>query len=317
MGLMGLATAKCGKEEMTIAIHIQKRAEDIDIERFSFKRLPMVQWTSPYGRRGVVVRLIYLISALICAILTGFGRFRKNGVIVLCYHGVSLKQKERFAWQMSKIRSRAVNFEKCGTKRRPYVSVTFDDAFSNLLDNALPVLEQYQIPATIFAVADNLGCPPRWVMPQGHPESTEMTMSVGQLVAISKNHLFRIGSHTLTHPELSRIRPDQLKTELIDSKHRLEQLLGNPIEDLALPFGSYNQVVLRVAQEAGYKRIYTLEPKPANPISEDLLIGRFSMSPDVWKIEFLLTCKGAYSWLHSWRRFVQFVRQRIAPIPDK
>ena len=260
-----------------------------------------------------MVRLIYMMCALVWAVLTGFGRFRRDGVVALCYHGVSAKQQERFAWQMNKIRSRVVDLAKCRASTSscaelPYVSVTFDDAFANLLDNALPVLEQYQIPATIFAVADNLGCLPRWEMPYGHPESIERTITAEQLVAISKNPLFRIGSHTLTHPDLAKIRPDQLKTELIGSKHRLEQLLGSPIEDLALPFGSYNIEVLITAQEAGYKRVYTVDAKPANPMSKDPVTGRFHMSPDVWKIEFLLTCSGAYTWLYPWRRLLRRIQ---------
>lgn len=277
---------------------------------------------TPYSRKGLVVRLVYMMCALVWAILTGFGRFRRDGVVVLCYHGVSAKQRERFAWQMSKIRSRVVDLTKCragasSCAELPYVSMTFDDTFANLMENALPILEQYQVPATIFAVADNLGCLPRWELPYGHPESTEMTMTAEQLVAVSKNPLFCIGSHTLTHPYLAKIRPDQLKKELIDSKRQLEQLLGNPIEDLALPFGSYNQEVFRTAREAGYRRIYTVDAKPVNPMSEDPVMGRFSMSPDVWKIEFLLTCSGAYTWLYPWRRFVRFIRQRTANILDR
>jgi peptidoglycan/xylan/chitin deacetylase (PgdA/CDA1 family)/lipid II:glycine glycyltransferase (peptidoglycan interpeptide bridge formation enzyme) len=255
-----------------------------------------------------------MMCALVWAILTGFGRFRRDGVVALCYHGVSAKQRERFAWQMSKIRSRVVDLAECRAStsscaKLPYVSMTFDDAFANLMENALPILEQYQIPATIFAVADNLGCLPRWEMPDGHPESTERTMTDEQLVTVSKNPLIRIGSHTLTHPDLTRIRPDQLKTELIDSKRRLEQLLGNPIEDLALPFGSYDQEVLRMAREAGYKRIYTVDTRPANPMSQEPVTGRFAMSPDVWKIEFILTCAGVYAWLYPWRRFIHRVKR--------
>jgi len=264
-------------------------------------------WPTPYSQKGLVIRLVYMMCALVWAVLTGFGRFRRDGIVVLCYHGVSAKQRERFAWQMSKIRSRVVDLAKCRAStsscaKLPYVSMTFDDAFANLMENALPILEQYQIPATIFAVADNLGCSPRWEMPYGHPESTEMTITAEQLVAVSKNPLFRIGSHTLTHPDLAKIRPEQLKIELTESKHRLEELLHKPIEDLSLPFGSHDQEVLRMAREAGYKRVYTVDAKPANPMSEEAVMSRFAMAPDTWKIEFILTCAGAYSWLYRVRK---------------
>jgi peptidoglycan/xylan/chitin deacetylase (PgdA/CDA1 family) len=272
---------------------------------------------TPYSRKDLVVRLVYMMCALVWAILTGFGRFRRDGIVVLCYHGVSARQRERFAWQMSKIRFRVVNSSRKLPGRGYRVSVTFDDAFANLLENALPALERYQVPAAIFAVVDNLGCTPCWEMPAGHPGSAEMTMTAEQLAVISRNPLICIGSHTLSHPDLAKIPPDQLKAELIDSKIQLKQLLGSQIEDLALPFGSYNQEVLRMAREAGYKRIYTIDPKPVNLTSEGPVMGRFSISPDMWKIEFILTCAGAYTWLYYWRRFVCFVRQCIPGIASE
>ncbi len=267
-------------------------------------------------KRGILLRSIYLVVAVCWYALTLCCRVRRRPSVVLYYHGIPARMRDKFDWQMQKL-SKWKSPTSCTDRKyregiyRRDVYVTFDDAFANLLDNAIPVLEKYQIPATIFAVVDNLCCLPRWEMPYGHPESTEMTMTAEQLVAVSKNLLFRIGSHTLTHPCLSKITPDQLKKELIDSKLRLEHLLGKPVEDLSLPFGSYNKKVLRMAQEAGYRRVYTVDAKLANPASQEPLIGRFSMSPDAWKIEFLLTCTGAYTWLYPWRRFIRSIRRRI------
>lgn len=233
--------------------------------------------------------------------MNGFGLFGKQGAVVLCYHSIFRCQKECFRQQMAQIQ----------TEKYSRVYITFDDAFANLLDNALPILEQYQIPATIFAVADNLGEIPNWHMPQGHCESNERIMTPEQLAVISENSLIRIESHTLTHPDLAKIQSEQIRIELIESKQQLEALLGVHIESLALPHGSYNEEVLTLAQEAEYKMIYTLDPKVYDSEPGNSVIGRFSMSPDAWKIEFMLTCAGAYSWLHPWRRFIRLIRQCI------
>jgi peptidoglycan/xylan/chitin deacetylase (PgdA/CDA1 family)/CelD/BcsL family acetyltransferase involved in cellulose biosynthesis len=45
------------------------------------------------------------------------------------------------------------------------------------------------------------------------------------------------GSHTLTHPAISRLEPAALDQELRESKVRLEERLGVPIQDFAYPFG--------------------------------------------------------------------------------
>lgn len=245
--------------------------------------------------------------------------FRKKGVssfIVLCYHGIPQTAKSIFERQIKHAASYAMQISTdakqvniCPQKKS--VCFTFDDAFANLLDNALPVLEKYRIPAIIFAVAGNLGEKPCWKMPVGHPESNERTMTADQLVSLNKNSLIKIGSHTLTHPDLTAISRDQVKAELVESKRRLETLMGYAVEDIALPYGAYNQAVLTMAQDAGYKRVYTLDSKPVDLESGKAVIGRFSMSPDVWKIEFILTCGEAYAWLRLWRRFVRQVRELI------
>ena len=269
-----------------------------------------------YGKRGILVRLLYLMVAMLWYVLTLGGRLGRESVVVLCYHGILFDHRKMFQWQMSRISGKTVEasdfaqLEVSQILERPKICITFDDAFANLLDNALPVLELYRIPAIVFAVGDNLGEKPNWFLPPGHPESNEMVMSLEQLANISKSSLVRIGSHTLTHPDLVKSQSGQIRTELVESKQKLESLLGFCVEDIALPYGSNNEETLTLAQEAGYKRVYTLNPRPTCPLQGNPVIDRFSMSPDVWKIEFLLTCAGAYAWLYPWRNLLRIIRAK-------
>lgn len=185
-----------------------------------------------YAKQGNLVRFIYLSLAIGWFVVTLGGRLAGKTKVVLCYHGILPKQKERFRWQMAGIFAQATcdenkkDISRHHKKRFSKVCVTFDDAFANLLDNALPVLEKYCIPATVFAVPGNLGETPRWKMSVGHSESNEKTMTADQLASIGKHPLIKIGSHTVTHPNLVEILPEQAKTELSDSKQQLEALLG-------------------------------------------------------------------------------------------
>lgn len=64
------------------------------------------------------------------------------------------------------------------------------------------------------------------------------------------------GSHTVSHPILSRLEDGELERELADSKRRLEQELGKPVPVLAYPVGGtgeFNDGVVRAAAAAGYR----------------------------------------------------------------
>jgi peptidoglycan/xylan/chitin deacetylase (PgdA/CDA1 family) len=277
---------------------------------------------STCARHSLLVRVVYLLVALLwwlASRVAGLLRGGHRGVVVLCYHGVPDSQRSRFAWQMARVADRTIdagNVEPAAaaSAARPRVCVTFDDAFANLLRNALPIMQQLEIPATIFAVPGNLDDTPRWLMPPDHPEAREPVMSAAQL-ARTQSSLCRIGSHTLTHPDLTSLSPAHLRQQLVQSRRQLRQLLQLDVEDLALPFGAGNSRVLAAACDAGYKRIFTLEPC-LQPLAPGI-IGRFSMEPDAWRCEFLLTCAGAYVWLRPWRRFLRRLRHRRPSKPAK
>jgi peptidoglycan/xylan/chitin deacetylase (PgdA/CDA1 family) len=262
-----------------------------------------------YSKHGIIVRSTYLLIACVWYLVTLAGRLRYGKSLFLCYHGISLDQQRQFKWQMSHLASLRRNTPEQNKTLK--VDVTFDDAFENLLNNALPILEKFQIPAIIFAVPKNLGTTPQWNVAPDHPDYHERVMTAEQIVSLSNHPTIHIGSHTLTHPNLAKLKPQDIKVELLESKIYLKKLLGYNIDNVALPHGSYNQTVLAIAQEVGYKKIYTLDPMLHCNASVENIIGRFSMSPDVWKIEFILTCAGAYSWLLPFRFFVKRIRQIV------
>lgn len=57
--------------------------------------------------------------------------------------------------------------------------------------------------------------------------------------------LISIGSHSLTHPDLSQVKPQVLADELSKSRALLESRLGRPVLDFAYPDGNYNDAVVR------------------------------------------------------------------------
>jgi peptidoglycan/xylan/chitin deacetylase (PgdA/CDA1 family) len=274
---------------------------------------------SPYARRGGVVRLAYLAIAIVCWVVTGFGRFSGGRAIVLCYHGVPDEQRARFRWQLRRMAKRMIATADLPVSRRfrlgaPRVAATFDDAFANLLPNVLEATAERGAPVTIYAVSECLGRTPDWDMPTGHPEASMRTMTPEELREASARTGVTIGSHTMRHPRLSEVEAARLEEELAGSKRSLEDLLDREVGDLALPHGAWNEPVLAAALGAGYDRVMTLEPVLEPAGLPEGAIGRFLMSPDAWRLEFLLTIDGAYRWLPLVRRLGRRATGRTSAI---
>ena len=67
-----------------------------------------------------------------------------------------------------------------------------------------------------------------------------------------------IESHTVTHGSLTDLTDDQIRYELTEAKHDIEQRLGKEVEFLAYPTGAYNLHIARLVKEAGYKGAFTV-----------------------------------------------------------
>jgi peptidoglycan/xylan/chitin deacetylase (PgdA/CDA1 family) len=113
----------------------------------------------------------------------------------------------------------------------------------------------------------------------------------------SHEFLFQIGSHTVTHSNLTSISGEQLKEELVTSKKQLEDILNKKIDWLAAPYGEYNQELCEIAREVGYKKIFSANPNFCqNPI-DTFVSGRIEVSPNDSLFVYRLKLLGAYQWL--------------------
>ena len=119
------------------------------------------------------------------------------------------------------------------------VIISFDDGWETQFEYALPSLEKYHYTATFFVVTDYIGRPGFISWPQLHTLLTDgMT----------------IGSHTRSHPRLTKIRdPEKLWDQIYNSKAILETQLEAPVEEFAYPYGLHNAKAAAAVKQAGYR----------------------------------------------------------------
>ncbi len=135
------------------------------------------------------------------------------------------------------------------------VAITFDDGYRDTYTHALPVLKRHGLFATIMLVSDCIGGRNTWV---GDRAPSAPLLSLDEIHALEEEGM-RFGAHTATHPSLPGISPAEVRSELADSKARLEELLGQEIRTLAYPYGRSTPDVRRIAEEVGYTAAFGVD----------------------------------------------------------
>ncbi len=173
------------------------------------------------------------------------------------------------------------------------VAITFDDAFANLLDNALPVLKALHLPAAICTPAGNLGQMPRWHIADSCDDKNVSIINAQQLSQLDKDG-FEIFSHSMSHPELAILDDAVLAYELTCSKQLLRDILAHEVIAISYPHGSFDDRVITAAKKAGYQLGFTIEPTMFDTSTNDLQIPRTFVSPADSLLKFKLKTTGAY-----------------------
>lgn len=134
---------------------------------------------------------------------------------------------------------------------KKYLMITADDGYQDNLTRMLPLLEKYGYKAVVYVVTGE-GYN-RWdVEHPTNPDTKVSLMSGEQVKALAASGHVEIGGHTLTHPRLSQLTPEQQAHEIQENKRQLEALLGHPLLSFAYPYGDMNDSAKQQAIAAGY-----------------------------------------------------------------
>ncbi|UCB53335.1 MAG: polysaccharide deacetylase family protein [Candidatus Zixiibacteriota bacterium] len=135
------------------------------------------------------------------------------------------------------------------------IALTFDDACQGVYQTAFPMLQRFEFTACVFVVTGYVGKPTEW--DYGWGKSKRRHLSWAQIREMADAG-FEIGSHTVNHPDLTRIPRRFVEYELRVSKEMLEDKLGQQVDSLSYPFGRFNRYVEQEAERLGYRGAYAL-----------------------------------------------------------
>jgi peptidoglycan/xylan/chitin deacetylase (PgdA/CDA1 family) len=147
--------------------------------------------------------------------------------------------------------------------------ITFDDGFIGNFKYALPVLKSFGFKAIFFVIADQVG-------------KTDF-MDWPELSGLSENGM-SIQSHTFSHRPLQNLSALEIETELRRSKELIEKRLKNKVTALSFPHGSYNDDVIKIGRELGYKYFFNsevAENRLQRSVNEPMIFNRVAVSSNL------------------------------------
>lgn len=204
-------------------------------------------------------------------------------VLVLCYHGISETWPAATAVRPADFEDQLRAFVRRGYRGATLAEaltappaertlvVSFDDANRSVLELAAPIMASLGMPGTIFVPTDYAGSeqPMGW---EGH-EDWLGTKHEHELLCLDWEQLrglagegWEVGSHTCSHPRLSRLDDAAIRRELSESKRVCEAELGVPCRSLAYPYSDYDERAVRAAGEVGYSFAATVPRRPQAPL---------------------------------------------------
>jgi peptidoglycan/xylan/chitin deacetylase (PgdA/CDA1 family) len=219
---------------------------------------------------------------------------RSAKVVVLCYHRFEDNKRDQLAINPTEFRSQMKQLKddgiavismkdflawRRGEKSIPSKSciITIDDGYISGYNVAWPILKEFGYPFTMFIYTNYVNV--------GGKSLTWTQLEQMRDAGVD------IECHTVSHHDLRHAPKGQdymtwLHNEIYTSKDILEQKLGISIVAFAFPYGTYNEVVRKMATEAGYQALFTVYGQHMGIDAHADQLGRYaldSLHPDLFK----------------------------------
>lgn len=131
---------------------------------------------------------------------------------------------------------------------KPAVAITFDDGYRATFEQGLPILERYELPASVFVPTRFVGDRNRWDEPS---RCSLEIMTEDELRAADARGL-SVESHGHGHLDLSGASVDEARQDLAQSIAVLTEVLARRPRFLAYPFSRGSRGAQRAAAELGF-----------------------------------------------------------------
>lgn len=187
------------------------------------------------------------------------------------------------------------NYKKRFDKGNKWIMLTFDDGYKDNYENAFPILKKYGFKSTIY-ILDGIDYNKWDVDNPSNPEKVFSLMEREELLEMQEYGI-EFGGHTTSHPRLAELPIEKAKIEILNSKNKIESIIGKELLSFAYPYGSLNEDVKEIPKEAGYKFAVATDSGDIS-FSQDLFeIRRIGIFPTNNLFNFKRKVSGKYNFI--------------------
>ncbi|WP_286723572.1 polysaccharide deacetylase family protein, partial [Pelotomaculum sp. PtaB.Bin117] len=211
------------------------------------------------------------------------------------------------------------------------IVITFDDGYEGDYTVAYPILKKYNIPVTIFLIANK----DQYFGPEAPPMLSwdEMREMEGSGLVDIQAHTFDLHYKAYTGrdrirrepaavaraylPDLQRRETEEefagkLYNDFLQARTTIEKNLNKQVDTLAWPFGAYNQTSLRIARQAGFKYFATMKRGMNERGDSVQVIRRISEDDNIRLEQFAKFVEPDYSYIRQLRQVTFRYLNRLA-----
>jgi peptidoglycan/xylan/chitin deacetylase (PgdA/CDA1 family) len=229
---------------------------------------------------------LLLIAAITAVLAIAFAVWRlrfgyppRDRPAVLCYHKITpafcfegtWTTPRRFLGHIDYLLERGYEFideteylarlEAGPSRGGRSILLTFDDGYCELLRLVSEELAERSVPALVFLVPGYAGRPNTWDLGLGRRPFVHLSWEEAREL---RRRGMSIGSHGMTHADLTMLGPGRCRIEMERSKRMIEETLGCEVRSFSYPFGRCNEAVKEMARETGYRAAFSLYPGRSN-----------------------------------------------------
>ncbi|CAG8998969.1 MAG: hypothetical protein CENE_00933 [Candidatus Celerinatantimonas neptuna] len=207
---------------------------------------------------------------------------------------VTVKRFEEQIYYLTKKNYQFITLRELATNpnldfcRNKYIILTFDDIFQTFYQFAFPILKKYGIRATAFLIGNSFN------------HDKYMNLKEDGLISLTSDQInelleygIEIGSHTMTHNQLTDLTDNQANQELTDSYQLIKSLTNDNIT-FCYPRGAYNTEHLKMVKEIGYLAAVTIQRGNAQDLSALFNLKRIKVSQKHKGIKIRYLCSFLY-----------------------